>query len=90
MSVQALYDQYLCKLSSKEQLELIQLLAIALQEDTEKTDTATSDDKRRLAKMLRAEAAKQQWEALSEELPDSTELTMDEIVEEVKKVRIAQ
>ena len=90
MSVQALYDQYLCKLSSKEQLELIQLLAVALQEDTEKTDTITSDDKIRLAKMLRAEAAKQQWGALSGKLPDSTELTMDEIVEEVKKVRTTQ
>jgi hypothetical protein len=88
MSVQTLYDQYLCKLSSKEQLELIQLLAVALQEDTEKTDAITSDDKIRLAKILSAEAAEQQWKALSEELPDSDELTMDEIVEEVRKVRV--
>lgn len=44
-------------------------------------------EKIRLADRLRAQAAQEQWASLSENLPDIPEITMDEIVAEVKGVR---
>lgn len=46
-----------------------------------------AEEKIQLAEHLRAQAAQEQWEALSEELPDVSEISMDEIVAEVKEVR---
>jgi len=47
----------------------------------------TAKDKIKIAKLLRAQAAKEQWRALSQQLPDVPEISMEEIVQEVKAVR---
>jgi hypothetical protein len=44
-------------------------------------------EKLKLADRLRAQASAEQWGTLSKKLPDVTEVTMDEIVNEVKAVR---
>lgn len=46
-----------------------------------------AEEKIQLADHLRAQAAQEQWEALSEELPDVPDISMEEIVAEVKEVR---
>jgi|GEM_PF-4823326 hypothetical protein len=48
---------------------------------------AEAQEKLQLAQQLRAEATQLQWAALSEQLPDVPELTMEEVVAEVKAVR---
>ena len=47
-------------------------------------------EKVKIANLLRAQAAKEQWRALSRQLPDVPEITLEEIVEEVKIVRQAR
>lgn len=47
-------------------------------------------DKLRVADQLRAAAATERWRLLSGRLPDAPEISMDEIVAEVKSVRKAQ
>ncbi len=44
-------------------------------------------EKLKIANLLRAQVAKDQWRALSKELPDVPEISMEEIVAEVKAVR---
>lgn len=79
MSVQTIYDRYLSHLTPEERQELIRLLA---------GETETSaEQKLQIANRLRAEATQEQWAALSGQLPDVPELTLEEIVEEVKRFR---
>ncbi len=47
----------------------------------------SADDKIQIAKKLRADAAAERWRKLAAELPDVPEISMDEIVAEVKAVR---
>jgi hypothetical protein len=44
-------------------------------------------EKFELSNLLRAEASLDEWRALSEGLPDVPEMTMDEIVAEIKAYR---
>lgn len=85
MSVQMIYETYLRDLSVEERLALIRLLV----EETIPGAGMSVDDKMQLGKKLRAEAAQEQWETLSQQLPDvpESEISMDEIVAEVKTVR---
>ena len=45
------------------------------------------DEKLEIAKKLRADAAAQRWRAIAQDLPDEPEISMEEIVKEVKTVR---
>lgn len=45
------------------------------------------EEKLKIANLLRAQVAKEQWRALSKQLPDVPGVSMEEIVEEVKAVR---
>lgn len=45
------------------------------------------DEKVAIAKKLRADAAVQRWKAVSQDLPDEPEISMEEIINEVKIVR---
>jgi len=47
----------------------------------------SAEEKIRLAERLRAAAAAEKWRALSKKLPDVPEISMAEIVAEVKAVR---
>lgn len=47
-------------------------------------------DKIKIANLLRAQAAKEQWRTLSKQLPNVPGISMEEIVEEVKAVRQAR
>jgi hypothetical protein len=47
----------------------------------------SAEEKIRLAERLRAAAAAEKWRALSQKLPDVPEISMAEIVAEVKAVR---
>ena len=49
-----------------------------------------AQEKIRIANILRAQVAKEDWQALSKQLPDVPEVTMEEIVAEVKAVRHAR
>jgi|GEM_PF-1745854 len=91
MSVQVIYQTYLKYLSVEERKELIHLLVDETMADaipSASTDIPLSaEEKIQLSNRLRAEATQAQWAALSEQLPDVPEITMDEIVAEVKMVR---
>jgi hypothetical protein len=45
------------------------------------------EEKLLLATRLRASAAAEEWQFLSKELPDTSQISMEEIVAEVKSVR---
>jgi len=45
------------------------------------------EEKIRMAERLKASAAAQQWQTLSYQLPDAPQISMDEMVTEVKTVR---
>ncbi len=45
------------------------------------------EEKIRMAEQLRASAVAQQWQSLSSQLPDVPQISMEEIVAEVKAVR---
>jgi hypothetical protein len=49
-----------------------------------------SEEKIKIANILRAQVAKEQWRALSKQLPDVPGISMEEIVAEVKAVRRAR
>jgi pheromone shutdown protein TraB len=87
MSVQFIYDQYLRKLSSNERLQLIKLLAESLQKGENTASGVSTEDKLRLAQILKADAAKEHWKELDKILPDTNEVTLEEILDEVSEVR---
>lgn len=66
-------------LSLQTQISLEQLYSLLAQ--------LPKREKIEITKKLRAEITLEQWLALSEKLPDAPEISMDEIVAEVKAVR---
>ena len=45
------------------------------------------EEKYELSNLLRAEASQEEWSVLSQELPDLPEITMEDIVAEIKAYR---
>ena len=49
-----------------------------------------AQEKMKIANLLRAQAAAAEWRELSKQLPDVPDISMEEIVEEIKAVRHAR
>ncbi|MFN7118191.1 MAG: hypothetical protein ACK4TA_15430 [Saprospiraceae bacterium] len=69
-------------------LELLSSLDFVKQvKVAEETTMLSPEEKLQMANHLRAEATQTQWAVLSEQLPDVPDISMEEIVAEVKEVR---